>query len=703
MACPTCITLECENPADVEVYSLQSGIIFTNPILTFVLSCPPGYSCQGGPFIITIPPGTIKLPVPPTTPSSLRLNCCESTLVETVPAGATAAQVEAIANAMILECAEQQARCNLISDPPPGVNPPLPVNPPSPVTNTKVNVSNTLQIATTECGAGMVGSITRSVAAGTYGEVLWNASALFIAQRQLYWNNIALAQAQFLISTIDPPSITNDATMQGTVDVAFSEQLNGTDGTAPYTFSLVSGAFPSGISMNASGLISGTPTEEEEAFFTIGITDANGDSCSKEFSLTVLALELCPEIVNTTALSVSRQPIVYASSALRLFSCGYSAQRVDRINPETHAVDGTASGAGSWFPGGICFVPAITLSRNTTAGFVAPLVGDPVQVEFDNTRLLEVGSTVTVGVADYVILSIDSTTEITIENLTDTPSTIYPIGTTLVMGFDGGIIMVADDNTLTDQNIYFINVNTMAVTLLISAINVASGVSPVLLYASGVKRIFFDSDGGLKVFDLNTGTVVATLGLDTVCKGLAYKESAGTVFAYLYFDSPAPANTIAAINESTLSLIATTPGPSDIVGLYYHNNAMAYCPTNDCLYIGYGAFRVDPPDPPDGTLFRIAVVNATTLASVTTFTWQETDENGARSGCAYSTSQDLIYASVGDTAVDPYTAIINPADNSVVCTFNVDMANGVDVASTFSFFSQGWFGVFDLIETQQNP
>ena len=57
----------------------------------------------------------------------------------------------------------------------------------------------------------------------------------------------------------------------------YSDQLTVTNGTAPYTFSLVSGTLPPGLSLNTStGKISGTPTTSGTYTFTMKVVDAKG-------------------------------------------------------------------------------------------------------------------------------------------------------------------------------------------------------------------------------------------------------------------------------------------------------------------------------------------------------------------------------------------------------------------------------------------
>jgi hypothetical protein len=77
---------------------------------------------------------------------------------------------------------------------------------------------------------------------------------------------------------------------------AYSFQLAVAGGTAPYTFSLVSGALPDGLTLSSTGLISGTPTTTGTFNFTIGLHDSSSNAalCQKTAALTV-ASNNCPD------------------------------------------------------------------------------------------------------------------------------------------------------------------------------------------------------------------------------------------------------------------------------------------------------------------------------------------------------------------------------------------------------------------------
>lgn len=53
---------------------------------------------------------------------------------------------------------------------------------------------------------------------------------------------------------------------------AYTEQLLGAGGSGPYSFAIASGALPAGVTMDAAGLISGTPTETGTFTITVQVT-----------------------------------------------------------------------------------------------------------------------------------------------------------------------------------------------------------------------------------------------------------------------------------------------------------------------------------------------------------------------------------------------------------------------------------------------
>jgi len=93
--------------------------------------------------------------------------------------------------------------------------------------------------------------------------------------------------ANFTIGAISAPTITSPPTLPvGAVGTFYSQSLSATGGTPPYSWSLVSGALPAGLSPSNSGQITGTPTSAGTLSFTMKVADAASASAVQTFSLT---------------------------------------------------------------------------------------------------------------------------------------------------------------------------------------------------------------------------------------------------------------------------------------------------------------------------------------------------------------------------------------------------------------------------------
>ncbi len=90
--------------------------------------------------------------------------------------------------------------------------------------------------------------------------------------------------------TIDSSGLTIvcDSPPGGFVGVAYSHVFPASGGTAPYTFAIISGSLPTGLTLNAStGTASGTPTAAGTFPFTIQVTDAAADTATADCSITI--------------------------------------------------------------------------------------------------------------------------------------------------------------------------------------------------------------------------------------------------------------------------------------------------------------------------------------------------------------------------------------------------------------------------------
>ncbi len=92
----------------------------------------------------------------------------------------------------------------------------------------------------------------------------------------------AVAQAQTGI-TISPCCL-----QDGFVGEPYSETFTASGGSTPYTFAIVTGALPPGLTLETTGELHGTPTTTGAYGFLVGATDALGISATRNYSMDVL-------------------------------------------------------------------------------------------------------------------------------------------------------------------------------------------------------------------------------------------------------------------------------------------------------------------------------------------------------------------------------------------------------------------------------
>lgn len=98
------------------------------------------------------------------------------------------------------------------------------------------------------------------------------------------------SQTFTLIINTGPLTISSPATLPSAVaGVAYSQTLTATGGVPPYTWQVVSGSWPAGLSMSTAGAITGTPAAAGSYAFTTKVTDSASTAATQAFALTVAA------------------------------------------------------------------------------------------------------------------------------------------------------------------------------------------------------------------------------------------------------------------------------------------------------------------------------------------------------------------------------------------------------------------------------
>jgi uncharacterized protein (TIGR03437 family) len=90
------------------------------------------------------------------------------------------------------------------------------------------------------------------------------------------------------IAIAAPLSISSAALPSGTVGVPYSQALGATGGLQPYSWSLITaGTLPQGLSLSASGIVSGTTATPGSLMFGVRVTDTAGAMATATASLTI--------------------------------------------------------------------------------------------------------------------------------------------------------------------------------------------------------------------------------------------------------------------------------------------------------------------------------------------------------------------------------------------------------------------------------
>ncbi len=130
--------------------------------------------------------------------------------------------------------------------------------------------------------------------------------------------------------TVDAATITLSpaagALPGGTTGAAYSQSFSATGGTGPYSYAVVTGALPAGLTLNSTGVLSGTPTEGGSFTFAIEATDSSTGAGpylrSQTYSLTIGAptIAVAPSTLPDATTGIAYSEIVTASGGIGPYS-----------------------------------------------------------------------------------------------------------------------------------------------------------------------------------------------------------------------------------------------------------------------------------------------------------------------------------------------------------------------------------------------
>ena len=98
--------------------------------------------------------------------------------------------------------------------------------------------------------------------------------------------------------------------LPGGIDgVPYSATLTASGGTPPYTWAVISGSLPAGLSLSSAGAITGTPTTAGDSSFTVQVTDAAMLTARASLTITITTVS-----ITTTSLPVGISRLPYSAT-----------------------------------------------------------------------------------------------------------------------------------------------------------------------------------------------------------------------------------------------------------------------------------------------------------------------------------------------------------------------------------------------------
>ena len=169
------------------------------------------------------------------------------------------------------------------------------------------------------------------------------------------------------------PAITiNGSLPGGIVGTPYSQTLTASGGTAPYTFTILTGALPAGLQLSTDGVVSGTPTLAGTSNVTVLATATGGCTGSASFSVIVTGvLTVAPPSVDfgsvtTGSIGAASVTITNTSGSTVTLNTPFTITGADAPQFTVAAPGATTLAAGASTTASLTFLPTTAGAKNAS-------------------------------------------------------------------------------------------------------------------------------------------------------------------------------------------------------------------------------------------------------------------------------------------------------------------------------------------------
>ncbi len=199
------------------------------------------------------------------------------------------------------------------------------------------------------------GGVTWAVENTGFANVITEALAINTSgAKQLFAFTHGRGAWRVALNTVNCPAITIAQTTlpNGALNTSYNQSLTASGGTTPHTFSLSAGELPPGLTLAATGVLSGTPTTPGNFTFAVRATDTNGCLGTRVFTLQIAcqAITLNPTTLPQAAVGTAYSQQLTAAGGIGSvgFALFNTSLPVGLTLSPTGLLSGTPTAAGAF-------------------------------------------------------------------------------------------------------------------------------------------------------------------------------------------------------------------------------------------------------------------------------------------------------------------------------------------------------------------